>query len=184
MLLLVKYLTLKRREWKQSYQLTPSSLVLTSCHHMELERAPGQYLFPKQPFPVVWICKYGCSGMESPPITSTPSPPFHPEERDWQASGQVLHSLFLLTGFVLESILGVMGRKIELDFFKGLANEFIHERLQGLSFPSNTSTGFMNQYSPMTFARKNKLLLSCCFSAFLHILAMYWPFRISDHLLH
>lgn len=184
MLLLVKYLTLKRREWKQSYQLTPSSLVLTSCHHMELERAPGQYLFPKQPFPVVWICKYGCSGMESSPITSTPSPPFHPEERDWQASGQVLHSLFPLTGFVLESILGVMGRKIELDFFKGLANEFIHERLQGLSFPSNTSTGFMNQYSPMTLARKNKMLLSCCFSAFLHILAMYWPFRISDHLLH
>lgn len=136
---------------------------LILCYHTELERAPGQQLLPAQPFPALWICKYRYSRTQS---SSSHAPPHLPS--DWEKKilagpGQVLTSLFLLPGFVLESILGVMGRKIELALFKGFANEFIHERLQGLSFPSNTSRGFANRYSPMAFTTKAQLLLSYCF---------------------
>lgn len=79
-----------------------------------------------------------CSKSESTDISGYSHLPSHakphPRKAAGVVSGQVLSSL-LLTDFVLESILGVMGRKIELDLFKGFVNEFIHERLQGLSFP-------------------------------------------------
>lgn len=173
-LLLVKYLLLTRREQKQCYQLRASILVSVHVITWSWRDHWGSSCSLSSPSPYSESASTDTPGCNHLP-SHRASPPIQPREKIPAGSGQVLPSLFLLTGFVLESILRAMGRKIELDLFKGFANEFIHERLQGLSSPSNTSTGFVNQYSPMTFTRKAKMLLSSCFSTFLHILAMYCP---------
>lgn len=131
MLLLVKYLILTRREQKQHYQLTPSSMMWLHVITGSWGEHQSIGCPPSSPFMCSKSESTDISGYSHLPSHAKP----HPRKAAGVVSGQVLSSLLFLTDFVLESILGVMGRKIELDLFKGFVNEFIHERLQGLSFP-------------------------------------------------
>jgi len=144
-LLLIKYLILTRRKQKQCYQLTSSILVLLHVMTWSWREHQGSSCFPSSPSRCSESASTDTVGHNRRRSHHMHSLTSHPTQR--KDTGRLWSDfalLFLLTGFVLEFILGVIGRKIELDLFKRFATEFIHERLQGLSFPSNTSTGFVN----------------------------------------